>query len=90
MFTYLPRRWTRPPTTTRLRRIIAALAVVTAGLLAPAAAVPAAFAAVKVIPDPGGGAYGPVPATAPAAPVPVVTASGMPGGRSPSSSSPLP
>ena len=48
MFAYLSRRRTRPCTTTRLRRIIAALAVVTAGLLAPTAAVPAAFAAVQV------------------------------------------
>ena len=79
MFAYLSRRRTRPRTTTRLRLIIAALFVVTAGMLAPAAAVPAALAAVQVIPDPGGGAYGPVPAMSPATPVPVITAGGMPG-----------
>jgi hypothetical protein len=78
MFTYLPRRGTRPRTTTRLRRITAALAAVTGGLLAWAAAVPAASAATILIPVPDG-AYGPVPATAPAAPVQVITAGGMPG-----------
>ena len=55
MFTYLSRRGTRPRTTTRLRRITAALAAVTGGLLAWAAAVPAASAATILIPDPGGG-----------------------------------
>ena len=78
MFTYLSRRGTRPRTATRLRRITAALAVVTGGLLAWAAAVPAASAATMVFPGPGG-AYGPVPATAPAAPVQVLAAGGMPG-----------
>jgi hypothetical protein len=78
MFAYLSRRGTRPRTTTRLRRVIAALAAVTGGLLAWAA-VPAASAATILIPDPGaGGAYGPVPA-APPAPVQVITAGGMPG-----------
>jgi hypothetical protein len=78
MFTYLSRWGTRPHTTTRLRRVTAALAAVTGGLLAWAAAVPAASAAIW-IPDPGaGGAYGPVPATA-EAPVQVITAAGMPG-----------
>jgi glucose/arabinose dehydrogenase len=77
MFTYLSRRGTRPRTTTRLRRITAALAAVTGGLLAWAAAVPAASAATSLIPVPGG-AYGPVPATAPAVPVQVIAAGGMP------------
>ena len=80
MFTYLSRRGTRPRTATRLRRVTAALAAVTGGLLAWAAAVPAASAATILIPDPGaGGAYGPVPATPAAAPVQVITAGGMPG-----------
>jgi hypothetical protein len=61
-------------TAARLRRLITALAVVTGGLLAWAAAVPAASAAIIPIPGPGG-AYGPAPAT----PVPVITAGGMPG-----------
>ena len=77
MFTYLSRRGARPRTTTRLRRITAALAAVTGGLLAWAAAVPAASAATILIPDPGG-ASGPVPATGPTAPV-QVAAGGMPG-----------
>ena len=77
MFTYLSRRGTRPRTTTRLRRITAALAAVTGGLLAWAAAAPAASAATILIPDPGG-ASGPVPAT-PAAPVQMIAAGGMPG-----------
>jgi len=77
MFTYLSRRGTRPRTTTRLRRITAALAVVAGGVLAWAAAVPAASAAV--IPVPGAGAgYGPAPAALPS-PVQVITAGGMPG-----------
>ena len=76
MFAYLSRRGTRPRTTTRLRRVIAALAVVTGGLLAWAAAVPAASAATILIPVPDpGGAYGPVPA----APVRVIAVGGMPG-----------
>ena len=79
MFTCLSRRRTRPRTTTRLRRVTAALAAVTGGLLAWAAAVPAASAATTLIPHPDpGGASGPVPAT-PAAPVQVITAGGMPG-----------
>ncbi len=48
MFAYLHRRETHPsmPVSkgTRLRRVAAALAAVTAGLLASAAAIPAAFA----------------------------------------------
>ena len=42
MFTYLSRRGARPRITTRLRRITAALAAVTGGLLAWAGAVPTA------------------------------------------------
>src|SRR4051812_45418593 len=73
MFTYLSRRGTRPRTTTRLRRITAALAVAAGGVLAWAAAVPAASA--SIIPVPGDGPYGPVPAPV----VRVITAGGMPG-----------
>ena len=76
MFMYLSRRGARPRTTTRLRRITAALAAVTGGLLAWAATAPAASATI-LIPDPGG-ASGPVPAT-PAAPVQMIAAGGMPG-----------
>ena len=80
MVTYPSRRRTRPHVTTRLRRITAALAAVSGGLLAWAAAVPAASAATIWVPHPGaGGAYGPVPATPPAVPVQVITAGGMPG-----------
>jgi hypothetical protein len=57
----------------RLRRITAALAVAAGGVLAWAAAVPAASA--SIIPVPGDGPYGPVPAPA----VRVITAGGMPG-----------
>ena len=78
MFASVPYRRTRLHTATRLRRIAAALAVVAVGLLAWAAAVPAASAATILIPDPGGAA-GPVPATPPTAPVQVITAGGMPG-----------
>jgi hypothetical protein len=76
MFAYLPRRGAHLHTAARLRRLIAALAAVTGGLLAWAAAVPAASAATILIPDPGGA---PAPATPPAAPVQVITAGGMPG-----------
>jgi hypothetical protein len=58
------------------RRITAALAAVTGGVLAWAAAVPAASAAI--IPVPGDGPYGPVPA-AQASPIRLITAGGMPG-----------
>jgi hypothetical protein len=57
-----------------LRRITAALAAVTGGVLAWAAAVPAASAASIPVPVPVG-AYGPVPA----APIRVIAAGGMPG-----------
>ena len=59
-----------------LRRITAVLAAVTGGVLAWAAAVPAASAATILIPGPGG-AYGPVPA-APGGTVRVITV-GTPG-----------
>ena len=76
MFTYPSRRRTRPHVTTRLRRITAALVAVTSGVLAWAAAVPAASAAI--IPVPGDGPYGAAPA-APPGPVPMIAAGGMPG-----------
>jgi hypothetical protein len=61
----------------RLRRLATVLAAVTGGLLASAAAIPAAFA--RVVPDPGG-YYGPTrPALVPAGTVRVVTGGGMPG-----------
>jgi hypothetical protein len=66
-------RRTYPHAAARLRRITAVLAVVAGGVLAWAAAVPAASA--SIIPIPGDGPYGPVPAPA----VPVITAGGMPG-----------
>jgi hypothetical protein len=60
-------------TTARLRRITAALAILAGGLLAwAAAAAPAASAAIIPVPD---GPYGP----APASPVQVIAAGGMPG-----------
>ena len=67
------RRRTYPHAAARLRRITAALAVAAGGVLAWAGAVPAASA--SIIPVPGDGPYGPVPALA----VPVITAGGMPG-----------
>jgi len=75
MFISLTRGATRLSTAAWLRRITAALAAVTGGVLAWAA-VPAASA--SIIPIPGDGPYGPVPA-APSAPVRVITAGGMPG-----------
>ena len=72
----LSRRRRYPHTAARLRRITAVLAIVAGGVLAWAAAVPAASA--SIIPIPGDGPYGPVPA-APSAPVQVITAGGMPG-----------
>jgi hypothetical protein len=74
MFTSLPRRETPLSAGAWLRRITAALVAVTGGVLAWAAAVPAASAAMIPVPDPGG-AYGPVPA----APIRVIAAGGMPG-----------
>jgi hypothetical protein len=70
---YPSRCRTYPHAAARLRRITAALAVAAGGVLAWAGAVPAASA--SIIPVPGGGPYGAVPAPA----VPVITAGGMPG-----------
>lgn len=67
----------------RLRRLAAVLAVVTCGVLASAAVVPAAFAMVVpppgggVVPHVGGGTARPVPV--PPATVRVITAGGMAG-----------
>ena len=72
MYAYL-RRGTRRNTAARLRRLIVALAVMTCGVLGWAAAVPAASA--SIIPVPGDGLNGPVPAPA----VRVIAAGGMPG-----------
>jgi hypothetical protein len=76
MFTSSTSRVTRLSAGAWLRRITAALAAVTGGVLAWAAAVSAASAAI--IPVPGDGPYGPVPA-APAGAVRVIAAGGMPG-----------
>ena len=75
MFTYLPRRRTHLNTAARLRRLIAALAAVTCGLLGWAGAVPGASASIIPVPD---GAYGPAPRT-PGGTVHVIAVSGMPG-----------
>jgi hypothetical protein len=72
MFTSITRRAARLSAGARLRRITAVLATVTGGVLAWAAAVPAASAAIIPVPD---GPYGP----APASPVQVIAAGGMPG-----------
>ena len=70
MFAHLSRQGTHPRTAarkagTRLRRLAAALAAVTAGLLASAATIPAAFA--RDVPPAGTayelGRFGPFPAT---------------------------
>ena len=70
MFAYLPRQGAHPRTAplkprARLRRITAALAAITCGLLASAATIPAAFA--RELPPPGGAyqvaRFGLVPAT---------------------------
>jgi hypothetical protein len=76
MFPYLSRRGAHLKTATRLRHLIAALAVVTYGLLGWGGAVPAASAAI--IPVPADGPYGPAPA-APGGVVRMITAGGMPG-----------
>jgi hypothetical protein len=86
MFVYLDGRGAHLNTAARLRRVIAALAVVTSGLLGWAGAVPAASATVVPVTD---GPYGPAPAT-PGGTVRVITAGGMPAGRSPSSRPPPP
>jgi hypothetical protein len=72
MSAYPSRRRAHLTTTARLRRITAALATLAGGLLAWGAAAPAASAAIIPVPD---GAYGP----APASPVQVIAAGGMPG-----------
>ena len=78
MFAYLHRQVTHPSmpaskAAIRLRRVAVALAAVTAGLLASAAAVPAAFA--RDLPDPvPGGQYQPAPV--PASTVHAVTTTG--------------
>jgi hypothetical protein len=84
MFVYLHRQETHPsiPASkagTRLRRVVATLAAVAAGLLASAAAIPAAFA--RDIPDPlPDGQYRPIyPAPAPASTVHAVNAGGVAG-----------
>ena len=64
MFTSPTSRVTRLSAGAWLRPITAALAAVTGGVLAWAAAIPAASAAI--IPVPGDGPYGPVPAAPPA------------------------
>jgi len=74
MFADFSRWGIRPHTTSRLRRVIAALAAVAGGLLAWAAAVPVASAATTLIPDPGG-----APDPGPVVPVQVVAVGGMPG-----------
>ena len=81
MFAYLHRQETHPsmPASkagTRLRRVAATLAAVAAGLLASAAAIPAAFA--RDIPDPlPDGQYRPIyPAPAPASTGHAVNAAG--------------
>jgi hypothetical protein len=68
-----PRRGARRDTAARLRRLAVAPAAVTCGVLGWAGAVPAASAAI--IPVPADGPYGP----APAPPVRLITAGGMPG-----------
>ena len=72
MLAYLSRHHRHPTTTARLRRTTAALAAAALGLLAWAAAAPAAFA--QVLP-PEDSNHGPVPATT----VRVITAGGTPG-----------
>ena len=75
MFAFLHRCRTHLNTAAWLRRVVAALAVVTGGLLGWAGTVPAASA--SIVPYPGG-PYGPAPAT-PGRTVQVITAGGMPG-----------
>ena len=84
MFAYLHRQGTHPsmPASkagTRLRRVAPALAAVTAGLLASAAAIPAAFA--RVLPDPGGQYQPAYPAPVPVSTVHAVAGQGLKGDR---------
>jgi hypothetical protein len=81
MFAHLTRQGTHPRTAapkaaTRLRRLAAALAGVTAAVLASVATIPAAFA--MVVPPPGYDGTTSV-APVPAATVRVITGGGMPG-----------
>jgi hypothetical protein len=76
MFTSITSRAARLSAGAWLRRITAALAGVTGGVLAWAAAVPAASA--SIIPVPGDGPYGLVPAAQPG-PIRLIAAGGMPG-----------
>ena len=79
MSAHPPRPHTQPPAARqaglRLRRLAGVLAAVTCGLLASAAAVPAAFALVLPPGGQGGTTVAPVPATT----VRVITAGGMAG-----------
>jgi hypothetical protein len=77
MFTFTTGRAPRLSIGTQLRRITAVLSIAAAGVLAWAAAVPAASASIIPVPGPGAG-YGPVPA-AQGATIQVITAGGMPG-----------
>jgi hypothetical protein len=81
MVTKLPQQGTRPRLATRpvglhLGRLAVVLGAVACALLSVAGAVPAAFAAQIPVPS-GGGAYGPVPASA-ATVIRVITTGGMP------------
>jgi hypothetical protein len=77
MSTPITDRVSRLSASAQLRRIATIVAIAASGVLAWAAAVPAASAAV--IPVPGAGAgYGPAPAALPS-PDQVITAGGMPG-----------
>ena len=82
MFAYLTRQGSHPRTAapkagTRLRRLAAALAGITAVLLASVATIPAAFA--TLVPPPGGYSGTTSVAPVPAPTVRVVTGGGMPG-----------
>ena len=84
MFAYLHRQGTHQSAPvskagTRLRRVVAALAAVTVGLLASAAAIPAAFARDIPYPLPGGQHRPAYPAPVPASTVHAVTTGGMAG-----------
>ena len=78
MLAHLSRHGSDPRTAPRqagplLRRPAAVLVAVACGLLAWAAAVPAAFAGTNPIPDPSGYIGDPYIGTAPVAPVPATT-----------------
>ena len=78
MFTSTTGRVPRLNARPRLRRITAVLGAAAGSVLAWATAIPAASAAIIPVPSDDGG-YGPGAATPPAAPVPVIVTSGMPG-----------